>query len=216
MACVDLAESTTPGAHSVVLADTSGDSGAVAREALRAWSTDGGDGKVDVVVHAAGSWAGSAVDSDDFFDSLEHLWSANVRSAALAANIAGNLLGPGGMFTLTGATAALDPSGTPGMAAYGMTKAATHHLLHSVAQEDGSGGLPSDAYASAILPATIDSEANRGAMPDADTSTWTNPEDIASMLLEWAEVPESRLGNSGALVEVHTENHQTSFRVVGA
>ena len=38
-------ESNTPGAHSVVLADTSGDSGAVAREALRAWFRILRDGK---------------------------------------------------------------------------------------------------------------------------------------------------------------------------
>jgi dihydropteridine reductase len=219
VASVDFAESSARGVHSVVLSDAAGsdggDGGGGARESLRAWASGGGvQGGVQAVVHAAGSWAGSAVDADDFAASLEHLWSANVRSAALAANLAGNLLAPGGMFTLTGAMAALDPAGTPGMAAYGMTKAATHHLLQSVAQGDGSGGLPGDAYANAILPATIDTEANRGAMPDADTSSWTAPEDIAAQLLEWAEVPASRPGVSGSLVEIRTVDNKTTFNVV--
>ena len=53
-------------------------------------------------------------------------------------------------------------------------------------------------------------------MPDADVSSWTAPEDIAKQLIEWAEMPESRLGQSGNLIEVVTENYQTSYRVVGA
>ena len=41
------------------------------------------------VARAAGSWA-ELVDSGDFLIARDP-WSANVRSAALAANIAGNL-----------------------------------------------------------------------------------------------------------------------------
>ena len=33
-----------------------------------------GFGGVDAVVHAAGSWAGGDVRSDEFANSLEHLW----------------------------------------------------------------------------------------------------------------------------------------------
>ena len=88
VASVDLAESSTPGVHSVVLTDTSEGNVADVREALRAWAEGAGsEGKVHAVVHAAGSWAGSAVDADDFAASLEHLWSANVRSAALAVSL---------------------------------------------------------------------------------------------------------------------------------
>ena len=210
VASVDFAESSVPGVHSIVLQDSSVSSSRDARHELQKADF----GSVDAVVHAAGSWAGSSVDSDEFADSLEHLWSANVRSAALAANLAGNFLSGGGLFTLTGAVAALDQKGTPGMAAYGLTKAATHHLLASVSQNDGSGGLPADAYANAILPNTIDTEANRSAMPDADLSSWTPPEHIASELFQWASTPSLRPADSGCLVEVHTENFSSSFRVV--
>ena len=44
------------------------------------------------------------------------------------------------------------PSGMPGMAAYGDQRP---RIICCIRVEDGSGGL-SDAYASAILPATID------------------------------------------------------------
>ena len=69
---------------------------------------------------------------------------------------------------MTGAKAALSP--TAGMIGYGISKAATHHLLQSVTEKDQ---LPSGAVAAAILPVTLDTENNRKSMPKADFSSWT-------------------------------------------
>ena len=159
------------------------------------------------VLHVAGSWAGSDVSSTDFAASLEHLWSANVRSAALSAHLAGNLLGKGGMLTLTGAAAAHDGP-TSFMTAYGMTKAATHHLVSSVAEE----GLPEGCDVNGILPVTIDTPTNRTNMPDADTSTWTPAEEIARELCEWATNDNQNRPGNGALVRVETENSKTKWK----
>ena len=60
----------------------------------------------DMVVHAAGGWAGSDPGSAEFPGSLEYLWRVNVESAALAAQAAGSELRPNGMLVLTGAHAA--------------------------------------------------------------------------------------------------------------
>ena len=35
----------------------------------------------------------------------------------------------------------------------------------------------------AVVPTTIDTPANRAAMPDADFSAWTPPEDIARVMV---------------------------------
>ena len=176
---------------------------AIAREACN----DAGYNGAAAVLHVAGSWAGSSVESDDFAASLEHLWSANIRSAALASHLAGRCLGTGGMFTLTGAAAAQDGP-TSFMTAYGMTKAATHHLCSSIAES----GLPEGCSVNAILPVTIDTPTNRNAMPDADTSTWTPAEEIARELCMWAENTDEQRPGNGAMIRVETIDNKTDWK----
>jgi NAD(P)-dependent dehydrogenase (short-subunit alcohol dehydrogenase family) len=52
--------------------------------------------------------------------------------------------------------------------------------------------------ASCVLPGTIDTPANRAAMPGVDPSTWTSPEEIASAILFLAS-PGSGAVNGAAL-----------------
>ena len=78
---------------------------------------------------------------ESIFDGVDQMWNFNVQSSVASAHIATNFLKEGGLFILTGADAALRP--TPTMIAYGITKAATHHLIASLV--DPSGGLPKDA-----------------------------------------------------------------------
>lgn len=206
---LDFRESTA--AHENVISHGESEFAKTAPQLLNALPDDG----FDAIVHAAGSWAGSDPGEADFPQSLQRLWRANVESAALAAHVAGRLLRPNGMLVLTGAKVASDVGGTPGMAAYGMTKAATHHLVESVAAD-----LTDGRRAFAILPVTIDTAANRSAMPCADTSAWTDPEDIAREILEWAQAASNheaaegqlrRLPENGSHVLVLTESKQTRF-----
>jgi dihydropteridine reductase len=76
---------------------------------------------------------------------------------------------------LTGANAAL--TGTGGMIAYGMAKAAVHQLTKSLASS--SSGLPKGATTLCLLPITLDTPGNRAAMPGADTSSWTPVSELA-------------------------------------
>jgi hypothetical protein len=57
---------------------------------------------------------------------------------------------------------------------------------------------------------TIDTPANRGAMPDADHSSWTPPSDIAARLSAWAQGTE-RVDNGDAFV-IATRKGATEFR----
>jgi dihydropteridine reductase len=61
--------------------------------------------------------------SIDFSGSM---WQANVKSAVTTAHLATRFLRPGGLVVFSGAGAAMGP--TPGMAGYGIAKAATHQL----------------------------------------------------------------------------------------
>ena len=95
--------------------------------------------KFDAVVCAAGGWVGGDIKSKDILSSLDKLYHFNIESAVAASHIASLFLKEGGLLVLTGAASALGP--TPGNISYGMSKAATHHLISSLAES----GLPSGA-----------------------------------------------------------------------
>jgi dihydropteridine reductase len=162
----------------------------------------------NIVVCAAGGWAGSDVDSDEFIESLNLLWQLNIQSAATATHLAAKFLKPNGMLTLTGAEAAAHmKKGTPGMVAYGMSKAATHHLVKSASET----GLPNGCIANAVLPITIDTPTNRQFMPDADHSSWTSPTVISFLIKKLYEDNGNTIKN-GALLGIYTENGESEFK----
>ena len=136
------------------------------------------------------------------FDGVEAMHSACVQSSVVAAHLSCSLLASGGLLALTGSAAALAP--TPGMVGYGMAKAATHHLVSTVA----ASGLPEGAKVVGLLPSVIDTPGNRAGMPDADTSTWTPAADIAQKAMDL--VSQSSV-TSGALYEPVTAGGHTSW-----
>lgn len=68
--------------------------------------------------------------------------------------------------------------GEAGVGAYAATKAGVLRLVESLAREIA----PSGARVNAILPGTMDTPANRAAMPDADPSAWVTTEAVASVI----------------------------------
>lgn len=169
----------------------------------------------DVVMSVAGGWAGDDISSADLIPSFESMWEMNVQSAVMAAQIAENNLAEGGLLVLTGAEAALRP--TPGMLSYGTCKAATHHLVKTLGTSGGSFDSDYNGFSGktcvAILPATIDTDTNRENMPDADFTSWTNPEEIASQVCKWVDEPNS-CPKSGSLISCITKNDKTNFEVL--
>ncbi|ETV78839.1 hypothetical protein H257_07666 [Aphanomyces astaci] len=163
--------------------------------------------KVDAVVCAAGGWAGGNIASPDAVANLSQMYSMNMESALLAAHVAATSLNPKGLLVLTGSAAAL--TATPEMVTYGMTKAATHHLVASAAPT-----LPTGATSLAILPITIDTPTNRKYMADADFSTWTPVDEIARQLLAWSADPSTR-PTSGDLVQVTTADGKSTWTSKG-
>jgi NAD(P)-dependent dehydrogenase (short-subunit alcohol dehydrogenase family) len=69
--------------------------------------------------------------------------------------------------------------GAADMSAYAASKAAVLNLTQSLAKELVADGITVNA----IVPTTIDTPANRAAMPDADASTWLAPSAIAEVVL---------------------------------
>ena len=62
---------------------------------------------------------------------------------------------------------------------YSASKAAFSSLIRTVALENKDAGIT----ANVIMPGTMDTPANRKAMPDADTTKWVQPGSVASLIV---------------------------------
>lgn len=167
-----------------------------------------GNDKLDAIVCVAGGWAGGSAKNNDFIKNSDLMIKQSVWSSLIAAKLASKYLKDGGLLTLTGAKAALDP--TPGMIGYGMAKAAVHHLVSSLAAE--KSGLPPSSSVVAVLPVTLDTPMNRKFMPNADFSSWTPLDFVADLFFKWITNPQER-PKSGALVQLLTEKGNTTLKI---
>ncbi len=101
----------------------------------------------------------------------------------------------GGPFVAVSAKAVERPF--PGAAAYVCAKAAVLAFVRCLAADYAGAGV----RANVLLPGTIDTPANREAMPDADTSKWVPPEQIARVIRFLCS--EDSKPTSGAAVPVY-------------
>jgi len=136
-------------------------------------------GKLDVVVHTVGGFAGgpSIVDTDEA--TFQRMFDLNLNSAfyLLRAAIPELRKSGSGRLIAIGSRAALEPG--PGVGAYSASKAALVSLIRTAALENKDSGMT----ANTILPGTIDTPANRKAMPGANVSKWVPPAAIASLIV---------------------------------
>lgn len=134
-------------------------------------------GRLDVLAHTVGGFAGgqSVADTDDA--TFERMFDMNVNSFLhiLRASIPVLRKGSHGRIVAIGSRAAVEPGA--GVGAYSASKAAMVSLVKTVAAENRDAGVT----ANAVLPGTIDTPANRAAMPQADFSKWVQPANIASL-----------------------------------
>jgi NAD(P)-dependent dehydrogenase (short-subunit alcohol dehydrogenase family) len=157
-----------PAALSLVAADLATPAGAEA--AARAGP--------DVLVHVAGGWAGGTLSWEAPDDELDRMLDANLRSAWFCARAAlRHMVGRGrGRIVLVASLGGMRAS--PRAAAYGAAKAALISLMQSLAEEGRAHGVACNA----VAPGTIDTHANRRAMPGADRSKWVTPEEVAQAI----------------------------------
>ena len=84
--------------------------------------------------------------------------------------------------------------GEAGVGAYAATKAGVLRLVESLARELS----PSGARANAVLPSTMDTPANRVAMPDADPAKWVSTDAVAEVI-HYLTTPAAAAVNGAAL-----------------
>jgi NAD(P)-dependent dehydrogenase (short-subunit alcohol dehydrogenase family) len=151
-------------------------------------------GRLDVLVNAVGGFAGGKPLWETDSDLLDRMLALNLRSVwALAKAVVPLMRAQGhGAIVNVAAQAALAPPA--GLGAYAASKSAAIALFASLAADLKGSGV----RANTILPSIIDTEAMRKAMPKADFSKWSNPEDIARVVL-FLSSDDARLVNGSAI-----------------
>jgi len=154
-------------------------------------------GKLDVLAHTVGGFAGgqSIVETDDA--TFQRMLDLNLNSVfhILRAAVPALRKSGSGRIIAIGSRAALEPGATVG--AYSASKAAMVSLIRTVALENRDAGLT----ANVILPGTMNTSANRRAMPDADFAKWVRPATVASLMV-WLAGDAGRDVN-GAVIPVY-------------
>ncbi len=133
---------------------------------------------LEAVVNLVGGYAVGPHVHETEPEQFERLMRLNVMPAFLLARAAMPRLTErgGGAFVGVSARAALRPF--PGAAGYIASKAAVLAFFDALSAEYRDDGI----RANAILPSTIDTPANRAAMPDADFSKWVAPQEIGRVV----------------------------------
>jgi NAD(P)-dependent dehydrogenase (short-subunit alcohol dehydrogenase family) len=132
-----------------------------------------------VLVNGVGGFAGGAPIHESDIEDWDRLFHLNVRTAvAMSRAVApGFIAQRSGVIINVASQAAIDcPAG---IAAYSASKAAIIALTRSLQAELGDYGV----RANAVVPTTIDTPANRAAMPDADSASWTATSEIARVMV---------------------------------
>lgn len=146
-------------------------------------------------IHVAGGFA-MAPAAETTLDLFTAQWRINTVTAFLACREAVRRMGPGGggRIVNVAARAAVDHPG--GKIAYVAAKAALAGMTRALADETRASGI----LVNAVLPDTIDTPANRAAMPAADFTRWTPPDSIARTIA-WLASP-GNASVTGALIPV--------------
>ena len=158
-----------------------------------------GVGALWASIHLAGGFAMAPIAETDraaFMAQIEtNLLSCVIASRASVAAI--RRAGQGGRIVNVTARLGIEPRHGAGMTAYATAKAAVAAFTQALAAEVIGDGI----LVNAVAPGTLDTPANRAAMPEADASKWAKPEDVAATILFLAS-PDNRV-TSGGIVPVY-------------
>jgi len=135
-------------------------------------------GRLDVVAHTVGGFAGGPSIAETEDATFQGMFEVNLNTTfyLLRAVLPAMRKSRNGRIIAIGSRAALEPGA--GVGVYSASKAAMVSLIRTVALENKDAGIT----ANVILPGTMDTPANRKAMPNADVSKWVQPASVASLI----------------------------------
>jgi NAD(P)-dependent dehydrogenase (short-subunit alcohol dehydrogenase family) len=157
------------------------------------------DGVTDLwaSIHLAGGFAMGDLSNTDKTNLMQML-NMNFVSCYLCCRAALGAFGTlGGRIVNVASRPGLEPRAGSGITAYTASKSAVAALTQALAAEVVGRNI----LVNAVAPSTIDTPANRAAMPKADHAAWPTPEEISAAITFLAS-PENKV-TSGAIVPVY-------------
>ena len=135
--------------------------------------------KIDAAVLLAGGYAGGTLETTSIKNIQEQIKLNFETAYTVVRSLYPHFLRSGyGRFILTGAQPPLMPKKAKSALAYTLSKSLLFQLA-AIINEETKG---TNIVATVIVPSTIDTKANREAMPDADANKWVKPEQIAGII----------------------------------
>jgi NAD(P)-dependent dehydrogenase (short-subunit alcohol dehydrogenase family) len=134
--------------------------------------------RIDHLVAVAGGFAaGKSFETDD--KTWDYMFNLNLRSLIFCLrSIVPVMIRQNFGRIVTVSSGSILRGGGAGIAAYAVSKGAVRQLSEILADELKA----CDIHVHCILPGTMDTEANRLAMPKADFSKWVKTEDVARLI----------------------------------
>ncbi len=134
-------------------------------------------GKIDVLVAGVGGFAGGSLVETDL-ETWKRMLDLNLTSVFSVAKavVPAMVRAHYGRVVVVASRAVVPPSG--GFIAYTVAKAGAIAFTQALAQEAQSHGITVNA----VLPSTMDTPANRAAMPDSERKGWVPVEAVADAI----------------------------------
>jgi len=136
-------------------------------------------GRVDILLNLAGGFTGGTPTHNSSDDDLNQMLDINLRTCYNLSRGAARPMIEQGWGRIVNIGSRDAAQGRANYSAYAISKAGVLRLTEAMAAELKGYNITVNA----ILPGTIDTEANRQAMPKADFSKWVKPATIAQTLL---------------------------------
>lgn len=177
--------------------------------ALTADVTDAGDvaqfveaavehfGQIDLLFNVVGGWAGGATVADTDEQTWDYMINLNLKSVFLVCRAVLPHMAERGYGKIVNISSRTATQSGKRSSVYAVAKAGVLKLTQAMAAEFKEHGI----NVNAVLPSTIDTEANRRAMPNADFDKWVTPEQLADVMLWLASDEASTI--HGAAVPVY-------------
>ena len=152
-------------------------------------------GKIDILVAAVGGFAGGSLLETDG-ETWKRMLDLNLTTAFSAAKaVLPRMVGRHyGRIVVVASRAVVPPAA--GFIAYTVAKAGVIAFTQALAQETREHGVTVNA----VLPSTMDTPANRAAMPNADRTGWVPVESVADAIAVLAR--EASLHITGTLLAI--------------
>jgi NAD(P)-dependent dehydrogenase (short-subunit alcohol dehydrogenase family) len=133
--------------------------------------------RIDVLVAGVGGFAGGALLETDR-QTWDRMLAMNLTSTytAMRAVLPHMVTAGYGRVVAVASRAVVPPA--PGFIAYTVAKSGVIALTQALAREMHGRGVTVNA----VLPSTMDTAANRAAMPDADRTAWVPVESVAAAI----------------------------------